>query len=107
YNINIDTIGLSGVPLLIVGDEILREDIAGFFTDKGIPLDYENMVGGGTMVFGSDYVSFINYGFSAVSLGTLGDEVFAIMHTGNDVLEVLDIAYIEIIADAVTEFIVS
>jgi predicted small lipoprotein YifL len=108
FNINIDTIGLSGVPLLIAGDEILREDITAFFADSNIPLDYENMVraAGGTMIFGSDDTSFRNHGFSGVTLANLGDEVFAVMHSENDVPDVLDIAFIENTADVVTGFII-
>ena len=105
FNINIDTIGLRGVPVLIVGDEMLKADISEIFTDNEIVLDYETMIGG-NVIFGSDDTSFRNHGFPAITIAKLGNEVLAIMHSANDVLDVLDIAYIESIADVVTEFLI-
>ena len=105
FNINIDTIGLSGVPVLIIGDETLMADISETFTDSGIALDYETMIGG-SVIFGSDDTSFRNHGFAAITIAKLGNEVLAIMHSENDVLDVLDIAYIESIADVVTAFLI-
>jgi len=105
FNINIDTIGLSGVPVLIIGDETLKADISETFTDSGIALDYETMIGG-NVIFGSDDTSFRNHGFAAITIAKLGNEVLAIMHSENDVLDVLDIAYIESIADVVTAFLI-
>jgi hypothetical protein len=104
FNINIDTIGLSEFPLSLVGDEksiSLREDITEFINDKGIPS--ENLLG--TLIFGSDDVSFRNHGFSAITIGQF-DNAFLIMHTENDVLDVLDFMFIENIADVLTEFII-
>ena len=105
FNINIDTIGLSGVPVLIIGAETLKADISETFIDSGIALDYETMIGG-SVIFGSDDTSFRNHGFAAITIAKLGNDVFAIMHTENDVLDVLDIAYIESIADVVTAFLI-
>ena len=105
FNINIDTIGLSGVPVLIIGDEMLKADISEVFTDSGIVLDCETMIGG-SVIFGSDDTSFRNHGFAAITIAKLGNEALAIMHSEGDVLDVLDIAYIESIADVVTQFLI-
>ena len=111
YNINIDVVGFAADPLTIdisqanERNRLLREDFAELLADAEIP--YIDMpLETGIIAWVSDHASFDRLGIANINLGTLSDEIIVTIDSERDVVDLVDIALIEKLADAIKAFIV-
>jgi len=107
YNINIDSIGLKDVSYMFnltnsMGEhsKVLNQELLEVFSEHGIPyMEYSF----GVM---SDNRSFLINNITSMPITQDVEIIKEIFHTQKDVIDIIDIANIEKVADSITEFII-
>jgi len=110
YNINIDSVGMPGIALALdisvwadEWDRLLRSDFAKILDSRGISyIDID-----AHLASNSDNITFSIHGIATLPIGLETERIAEMIHSENDVIDVLDIALIEDISDAVVDFIIT